>query len=239
MKRREPKPSDHFAAESVAKLTEATGHRFEDVDRLERALTHSSAGRDGHGHYERLEFVGDRVLGLVIADMLFARFPHADEGELSVRLNALVNAETLSEVADELRLHEMIVTGADVKRLTGKRMRNVRADVVESLIAAIYLEAGLDGVRPFIERYWSARADEEHSARRDAKTELQEWAHARGIATPDYRVLKRDGPDHEPHFTVGVVVDGVQRSKGVGRSKRIAEQEAAEAVLREENVWTG
>ena len=223
---------------TVTALNKATGHEFRDVERLERALTHSSAGRDGHGHYERLEFVGDRVLGLVISELLFQRFPKANEGELSVRLNALVNADTCAAVADELGLHKMILTGSDVKRLTGKRMRNVRADVIESLIAAIYFEAGLEGAKAFIERYWSDRADEVHSARRDAKTELQEWAHARGAEAPEYRILKRDGPDHEPSFTVGVLIDGVQRAKGQGRSKRIAEQEAAEIVLREENVWT-
>ena len=233
-----PGAGEHISDRAVSALNELTGHRFENIERLERALTHSSAGRDGTEHYERLEFVGDRVLGLVIAEMLFKRFPHATEGELSVRLNALVNADTCAAVADELHLHKLIVTGADVKRLTGKRMQNVRADVIESLIAAIFLEAGLDGARRFIERYWSDRADEEHSARRDAKTELQEWSHARGLATPEYRVLKREGPDHEPRFTVGVMVDDVLRAKGRGRSKRLAEQEAAEIVLREEQVWT-
>ena len=221
----------------AARLSELTGHRFDDLARLERALTHSSAGRDGAGHYERLEFVGDRVLGLLIAEMLFDRFPEASEGELSVRLNGLVNAEACADVADELGLHELIVTGADVKRLTGKRMQNVRADVVESLIAAIYIEGGLEAARAFVVRYWSDRADEIHSARRDAKTELQEWAHARGLSTPAYRVLRRDGPDHEPLFTVSVKVDGEERAKGRGRSKRAAEQEAAEHVLRAESVW--
>ena len=229
--------TDAVPDDAVARLAELTGHRFENTDRLTRALTHSSAGRDGAGHYERLEFVGDRVLGLLIAQMLFERFPEAEEGELSVRLNGLVNAEALADVADEIGLHELIVTGADVKRLTGKRMRNVRADVVESLIAAIYLEGGLEAARRFVHRYWSSRADEANSARRDAKTELQEWAHARGLDTPDYRILKRDGPDHEPLFTVGVRIDGEERARGRGRSKRAAEQEAAEDVLRKEGVW--
>ena len=228
--------------QTVERLSEATGHRFKDRERLLRAITHASAGHAASGdgeleHYERLEFVGDRVLGLLIAEMLFKRFPTASEGELSVRLNGLVNAEALAAIADELRLHEVIVTGADVKRLTGKRMQNVRADVIEALIAAIYLEAGLDGARAFIERYWSARADGEHSARRDAKTELQEWAHARGFATPAYRIVLREGPDHAPTFTVRVVIDEEERAEGRGRSKRVAEQEAAESVLREEGVW--
>ena len=221
----------------VKRLSEATGHGFQNRERLARAITHASAGSDPSAHYERLEFVGDRVLGLLIAEMLFRRFPDASEGELSVRLNGLVNADALAGIADEMRLHEVIVTGADVKRLTGKRMQNVRADVIEALIAAIYLEGGLEAARGFIDRYWSSRADEVHSARRDAKTELQEWAHARGLATPLYRIVRREGPDHEPTFTVAVTIDEESRARGRGRSKRMAEQEAAESVLREEGVW--
>ena len=220
-----------------ARLHELTGHEFRDLERLERALTHSSAGRENATDYERLEFLGDRVLGLLIAEMLHEKFPDAAEGELSVRLNALVNADACADVADELRLHEMIATGADVKRLTGKRMQNVRADVVESLIAAIYLEGGLDDARAFVRRYWERRSEEANSGRRDGKTELQEWAHARGMAAPEYRVTDRRGPDHEPTFTVSVALDGEERAQGQGRSKRIAEQEAAERVLREVGVW--
>ena len=235
----EPRVSGPRAATAAnrERLRELTGHEFADVERLERALTHSSAGREGATHYERLEFLGDRVLGLLIAEMLHEKFPEAAEGELSVRLNALVNAEACAEVADEMHLHEMIATGADVKRLTGKRMQNVRADVVESLIAAIYLEGGLDDARRFVRRYWEHRSEEANSGRRDGKTELQEWAHARGLSPPDYRVIRREGPDHEPTFTVAVVLDGEERARGTGRSKRIAEQEAAERILREGGVW--
>ena len=234
--------------DNVHRLRELTGHEFRDVERLDRALTHSSVGggssggtggAEGERHYERLEFLGDRVLGLLIAEMLHDKFPDATEGELSVRLNALVNAEACAAVADELRLHEMIATGADVKRLTGKRMQNVRADVVESLIAAIYLEGGLEDARRFVHRYWEGRSEDVNSGRRDGKTELQEWAHARGLETPDYRVIRREGPDHEPTFTVAVSLDGEERARGRGRSKRIAEQAAAERVLRAENVWDG
>ena len=234
----EPRSEIRAATEANRqRLRELTGHEFKDIDRLERALTHSSAGREGATHYERLEFLGDRVLGLLIAEMLHEKFPEAAEGELSVRLNALVNADACAEVADELKLHEMIATGADVKRLTGKRMQNVRADVVESLIAAIYLESGLDDARAFVRRYWEARSEDVNSGRRDGKTELQEWAHARGLTAPEYRVVDRAGPDHEPIFTVTVALDGEERATGKGRSKRIAEQEAAEAVLREVGVW--
>jgi ribonuclease III len=219
----------------VAAVGERIGHRFSDTERVRRALTHSSL-RDG-GSYERLEFLGDRVLGLVVADLLFTNFREADEGELSVRLNQLVSAKTCAEVADELKLHEFIRTGADVKKLTGKRMANVRADVVESLIAAIYLEGGLEAARKFIVANWSKRALDSGAARRDAKTELQEWAHQKFGVTPIYKVTGRVGPDHDPIFSVSVEIKGTTAGNGKSRSKRAAEQEAATEVLLREGVW--
>lgn len=213
------------------------GHQFSDVERLKRALTHASLRDNSSGNYERLEFLGDRVLGLCVAELLFKNFKDADEGELSVRLNQLVSAKTCAEVADELGLHEFIRTGSDVKKLTGKRMANVRADVVESLIAAIYLESGLDGARRFIEANWTSRALETGSARRDAKTELQEWAHQKFGLTPVYKVFERSGPDHDPVFNVSVEVGGVEPASGKSRSKRAAEQEAATEMLQREGVW--
>lgn len=226
---------------AIRMIEERTGHVFEDVARLERALTHSSAraanARQGDADYERLEFLGDRVLGLVVAEMLFSAFPKADEGELSVRLNALVNAETCAAVADELGLFEFIRTGADVRQLADKRLMNLRADVMESLIAAIYLESGLEAARTFILRHWQGRADGTE-ARRDPKTELQEWAHQQGGAYPLYVVESREGPDHDPLFIVKVTVGKFEPGYGRGRSKRMAEQEAAEQVLYREGVWS-
>ena len=220
----------------VAAIGERIGHRFQDKERVRRALTHSSL-RDGDS-YERLEFLGDRVLGLVVAELLFNNFRQANEGELSVRLNQLVSAKTCAEVADELGLHEFIRTGADVKKLTGKRMANVRADVVESLIAAIYLEGGIEAARTFIEANWTRRALDSGAARRDAKTELQEWAHQNFGVTPLYKVTGRVGPDHDPVFSVTVEIKGTALGHGKSRSKRAAEQEAATEVLLREGVWT-
>ncbi|GAB5460192.1 ribonuclease III [Hoeflea alexandrii] len=225
------------AADIVARVEERIGHRFADAGRLERALTHSSLRNPSGGNYERLEFLGDRVLGLCVAELLFDHFRDASEGELSVRLNQLVSAQTCGEVADELGLHEFIRTGADVKQVTDKRMLNVRADVVESIIAAIYLDAGLEAARRFIHAHWKGRAFAEDAARRDAKTELQEWAHARFGVTPVYRVTDRSGPDHEPVFKVIVEVQGTEPATGVSRSKRAAEQAAATALLEREGVW--
>jgi ribonuclease-3 len=220
----------------LQRLEEATGHRFADLQRLDRALTHASARSKGGRDYERLEFLGDRVLGLCVAEMLFEQFQTANEGELSVRLNQLVNADALAEVADELSLSDFIRIGTDVKQLRKAHQKNLRADVVESLIASIYLEGGLDAVRPFIRRYWTGRATTATAARRDAKTELQEWAHREHGVSPTYAVLSREGPDHDPMFTVSVSVGNLKPETADGRSKRIAEQAAASRMLVREKV---
>jgi ribonuclease-3 len=226
-----------LSATDRTRLETLIGHQFAEKERLDRALTHASARTQKGGNYERLEFLGDRVLGLCVAELLFRTFGVATEGELSVRLNQLVSADTCAEVADELGLHLFIRTGADVKKLTGKRMMNVRADVVESLIAAVYLDGGLEVARRFILKYWEKRAARADGARRDAKTELQEWAHAKFAVTPVYRVEERTGPDHDPRFKVTVEVAGVQPETGVERSKRAAEQVAATKMLEREGIW--
>ncbi len=223
--------------EERAALEKAIGHEFRAKDRLERAVTHSSARTSKGTNYERLEFLGDRVLGLCVAELLFTSFADADEGELSVRLNQLVSAATCAEVADSLELHKYIRTGADVKKVTGSRMLNVRADVVESLIAALYLDGGLEAARRFVLANWTERATKAGAAKRDAKTELQEWAHARFQVTPVYKIVDRSGPDHEPRFTVVVEVKGVAPETGIERSKRMAEQVAATKLLEREGVW--
>ncbi|MCD1634521.1 ribonuclease III [Martelella mediterranea] len=214
------------------------GFDFADRKRLALALTHASARSGKDDNYERLEFLGDRVLGLVIAENLFRLFPGASEGELSVRLNQLVSAEACARVADDLGLHRFIKTGQDVKKLTGKRVLSIRADVVESVIAALYLEGGLKPAREFIETWWKPLFADGVTLRRDAKTELQEWAHARFGQTPVYKVEDRSGPDHEPRFTVTVTVSGVAPETGIDRSKRAAEQVAATRLLEREGVWT-
>ena len=225
--------------EDRTRIETAIGHTFAEKQRLDRALTHSSATPSTKGgDYERLEFLGDRVLGLCIAELLFKTFRNATEGELSVRFNQLVSAEACATIADELELHRFIRTGSDVKKLTGKAMLNVRADVVESLIAAIYLDAGLEAARGFVLRFWEEKASRADGARRDAKTELQEWAHAKFAKTPAYRIAERAGPDHDPRFTVIVEIPGVAPESGTDRSKRAAEQVAATKILEREGVWT-
>jgi len=229
-----------LTADALAEaLVERTGHAFADRQRLQRALTHASARSNHAGvDYERFEFLGDRVLGLIVADMLLAAFPDAAEGELSLRLNALVNAEALSEIAQEIGLPDLVRAGSDVRNLEGRKRTNLRADALESLIAVLYLDGGLEAARAFIHRYWQPRSQAIGAARRDAKTELQEWAHqAAAGAVPAYRIDGREGPDHDPLFTVSVKVGDFAPATGSGRSKREAEQAAAAALLLREGVW--
>ena len=227
------------SAQKIALLEERIGHTFKDHARLVRALTHSSATKVSGdiSHYERLEFLGDRVLGLCVANLLFDQFPNAREGELSVRLNALVSGKTCAEIADEIGLHDFTQAGADLKQLTSKRMRSVRADVTESLIAAIYLDGGIEAANRFVKTHWNKRLNEASGAIRDSKTALQEWAHTQSGATPVYKIVKRSGPDHDPTFVVEVDIEGAQNGTGKGKSKRAAEQAAAQSVLLREAVW--
>jgi len=231
------KPASRVSAQQLDHLIATTGHTFTDMARLDRALTHSSARTQAGKDYERMEFLGDRVLGLCVAKMLFDRFPDANEGELSVRLNALVNATTLAEIADELQLGDIIRAGNDVRDLSSERKKNVRADVVEAIIAAIYLEGGLEAAERFIARYWIDRAADGLTARRDAKTELQEWCHRLHQTTPVYTVIAREGPDHEPIFTVKVTAGDDRIAVAHGTSKRLAEQAAATLLLETQGVW--
>ncbi|MCQ8781135.1 ribonuclease III [Mangrovibrevibacter kandeliae] len=219
-------------------LEERIGQPIVDKDRLERALTHSSLrGGAGESNYERLEFLGDRVLGLVVAERLFEMFPRAQEGDLSLRFNALVSADACAVTADAIGLADFIRHGGDLKRVKGVHTKNVRADVVEALIAAIYLGEGMEAARRFILRFWKERLAESVTARRDPKTELQEWAHAKAATTPRYVMVDRDGPDHDPVFTVRATIEGVEPAEGKGRSKRLAEQAAATHILRREGIW--
>jgi len=220
-------------------LEERIGYAFRDEKRLQRALTHASA-RGGRGaDYQRLEFLGDRVLGLVIAEMLFQEYDAADEGELSLRLNALVNAETLAEIAEQIGLMDLVRAGGDIKTLSGRKRVNLRADVMEALIAALYLDGGFEVARQFVLKYWQPRSKEEGAARRDPKTELQEWAHQVSGAAPIYAIESREGPDHDPVFTVSASVNGYAPVEGSGHSKREAEQAAATILLLREKVWHG
>jgi ribonuclease-3 len=165
-------------------------------------------------------------------------FPKANEGELSLKLNQLVSAEACAEIADLVGLTNFIRHGGgDLKRMAAENTRNIRADVVESLIAAIYLGNGLDDARRFILRFWENKLSGAARARRDPKTALQEWVHTRSTVPPRYEIVDRSGPDHDPIFTVRTVIEGVKPGEGQGRSRRLAEQDAATVVLVREGIW--
>jgi len=212
-------------------LTDVIGYEFSDPALARIALTHRSAVVSGHQTYERLEFLGDRVLALVIADMLFDAFPREDEGALAKRLVALVRRETLADVALRLGVGPLIRLSRGEEEAGGRENPAILADVCESLIGAVYRDGGMDAARAFIERYWSALMEGTVEPPKDAKTSLQEWAQGRGFALPSYRQVSRIGPDHAPQFTIEVSVGDFPPEIGDGPTKRVAEQSAAEKLL--------
>ncbi|TNE37239.1 MAG: ribonuclease III [Alphaproteobacteria bacterium] len=219
---------------SLAKLAEEIGYRFQDLKLFELALTHSSATPDVDN--ERLEFLGDRVLGLVIADKLIVHYPDAAEGGLARRLNALVRKETCADVARQVGLGGALIMDDAEARSGGREKNAILGDACEALIAAIYLDGGFEAAADFITRYWRDRIDAVEVVARDPKTALQEWAHKTHSLTPSYEVLERSGPDHAPHFRVAVRVGMLDLEVGEGPSKRKAEQAAARALLSREGA---
>ncbi|MBO9589653.1 ribonuclease III [Devosia sp.] len=216
------------------------GYNFADPDLLNRALTHSSAvspGKRVERSYQRLEFLGDRVLGLVVADMLYKRFPKANEGELSRTLNTLVRKETCAVIARQLEVGPELILGESEARTGGAEKEAILGDVTEAIIGAIYLDGGLEEARTFIERHFEEFIADGQTHRADAKTTLQEWAQARGLEPPTYALVERTGPDHAPEFTIAIDLAGFDRISATGPSKKIAEHKAAEDFLRRQKVW--
>ncbi len=215
--------------EVLADLQDRIGHRFADPGLLEEAVTHASANRGGSGaaHNERLEFLGDRVLGLLAAETLVARDPSWREGELSRRLAALVSGPPCAAAAREIDLGpalRLAVGGRENPRILG--------DAMEALIAAVYLDGGLVAARRLFERAWrDALAAPAGEPPRDPKTALQEWAMAQALPLPLYRIESRAGPDHAPLFTVKVTVAGYPPATGAGGSVQAAEKTAAQELL--------
>ncbi len=220
--------------EGLSRLTTRLGYDFREPELLWRALTHASATRGARGDvasYERLEFLGDRVLGLIIADLLFARFPEEPEGALARRLAALVRKETLAEVAAELDLGRFMRFGSGESEAGGAETPSVLADACEAIIGAIYLDGGLSAAWDFVAARWQPYLEADRVPPQDAKTALQEWAQARALPLPRYREVGRQGPAHEPLFTVELEVEGQPPVTAEGRSKRLAEQGAADLML--------
>lgn len=207
------------------------GHAFRQPDLLLRAVTHASIGTATRPDNQRLEFLGDRVLGLVMAEALLAADEGAREGQLAPRFNALVRKETCADVAREVGLGDVLKLGRSEMLTGGRRKEALLGDAMEAVIAAVYQDAGFEAARALVLRLWGTRIAAVEPDARDAKTSLQEWAQARGMAPPVYEEAGRSGPDHAPQFTVRVRLASGETADATAGSKRVAEQSAAKALL--------
>lgn len=222
----------------IEELESSLGHTFKDRDILKRALTHVSAVSGGKRTetYQRLEFLGDRVLGLSVSHLLYGMFPGADEGELSRRLADLVRKETCAEVARSWGVGPHLRLGLGESQTGGREKTAILGDACEALIGAVFVDGGFDEAQNLVRRSFADRMKMPRRSLRDAKTALQEWAQARGLDPPNYREMSRSGPAHAPRFTISVAIDGFDPCSAEGASKRTAEQSAAEAFMEREGI---
>ena len=226
-------------APALSRIEVALGHAFSDKALLERALTHASALQSGSAaDYERLEFLGDRVLGLVVAEMILEQRPEASEGEVALVFNRLVRRETCAEVARELDLGAGLVLSPGEAESGGREKQTILADACEAVLAALYIDAGFEKARDAVRRLWQPYLEAPPRQQAgDPKTALQEWAQGARLAIPRYREVGREGPDHMPSFTISVEVEGYPLAEGSGKSKRNGEREAAREFLLRERIW--
>lgn len=207
------------------------GHSFRNPALLVQSVTHASISSATRPDNQRLEFLGDRVLGLVMAEALLTADPAAAEGLLAPRFNAMVRKETCADVAREIDLGAVLKLGRSEMMSGGRRKEALLGDALEAVIAAVYLDAGFDAARGLINSLWGGRIATVKEDARDPKTALQEWAQARGMAPPNYSEQARSGPDHQPVFTVVVRLDNTESESASAGTKRAAEQAAARALL--------
>lgn len=220
-------------------LEKALGHRFKNQQLIEVALTHASmrGGKTQKGDNERLEFIGDRVLGLAVSEVLIELFPEANEGELARRFNRLVRGETCARVARTVGLGPLLILSDSEAGSGGRAKGTILADAMEAILGAIFLDGGFEAARGVVRRLWGREYDQQPtSAGPDAKSALQEWAQGKGLALPEYVEVSRKGPDHAPRFTSEVRIAGCAPARGEGTSKRAAEQAAARVLLEREGV---
>lgn len=219
----------------IAALESRLGYAFRDADLLARALTHVSAPASGGTarvqSYQRLEFLGDRVLGLVVSAMLYREYPQASEGELSMRLAKLVRRETCADVAAEWDVGPHMVLGQGEARAGGRKKAAILSDITESLIGGVFVDGGFAEAQALVERTWSPRMSADLEPERDAKTAVQEWAQARALPAPRYAEVSRSGPPHMPVFVMQVELESFEPMQGQAANKRAAEQAAAQAFL--------
>lgn len=215
----------------LATFQSRLGHTFKNPELLIRATTHSSISSASRPDNQRLEFLGDRVLGLTMAEALFQADKNAAEGQLAPRFNALVRKETCADVARQIDLGTVLKLGRSEMISGGRRKEALLADAMEAVIAAVYLDAGFEAARGIILSLWGRRIESVEDDARDPKSALQEWAQARKQAPPKYETVARTGPDHAPVFTIRVTLDSGQTEQAKAPSKRLAEQTAAKALL--------
>ena len=218
-------------SEAIRSFEQRLGYEFSNLSLLVEALTHSSIASDFRKDNQRLEFLGDRVLGLVMAEALLEIDQTAPEGTLAPRFNALVRKETCAEVARQIELGGVLKIGRSEMISGGRRKDALLGDGMEAVIAAIYKDGGFEVAKTIIINLWGDRIKNVKGDARDAKTMLQEWAQARGQNPPNYEVISRSGPDHAPDFLVKVILDSGETSEALAGSKRQAEQMAAKALL--------
>ena len=216
----------------LEEFSDRLGHKFQRPDLLNRAVTHASISSGTRPDNQRLEFLGDRVLGLVMAEALLDADRDASEGVLAPRFNALVRRETCADMAREVDLGAVLKLGRSEMMSGGRRKEALLADAMEAVIAAVYLDGGFDAARDVVLGLWGKRVQTVKTDARDSKTSLQEWAQARGQTPPDYVEVAREGPDHAPIFTVEARLQGGDIAKASAASKRSAEQAAAAALLK-------
>jgi len=215
---------------NLSKLYSNIGYEFNNLRLIETALTHSSKSNDKENN-DTLEFLGDRVLGLVIASKLYKEFPKSKTGDLAQRFNQLVRAETLVEVAEKISLGKFIYISPSEEKTGGRSKSAILADACEALIAAIYLDGGISNAEKFIFAYWGELITSEEFTYKDAKSMLQEWSHANLGVTPKYSEVSSTGPSHNPSFLIEVYLPGYEKYTGCGDTKRKAQQAAAGALL--------
>jgi len=219
------------ANSAIQRFSERLGHRFKDEGLLRQALTHASASSKKDHDNQRLEFLGDRVLGLAISQALFEDDRSAREGQLAPRFNALVRKEACADVAEQINLGEALMLGRSEMRSGGRRKVALLGDAMEAVIAAVYLDAGFNTTQALILRLWGDRIFTAQERAADPKSSLQEWAQARGLPTPVYKDISRTGPDHQPVFIVEAVLENGYAARGEAASKKTAQVHAAAALL--------
>jgi ribonuclease III len=207
------------------------GYEFQTPKLLSEAVTHASMSTPNRDDNQRLEFLGDRVLGLVMAEALLNLDTGASEGQLAPRFNALVRKEACADVAREIDIGAVLRLGRSEMLSGGRRKQALLGDAMEAVIAAVYVDGGFDAARDMILRLWGDRTTSVKEDARDAKTALQEWAQARGLEPPAYTLVKRSGPDHAPIFTIAAELSTGQTASATAGAKRIAEQDAAQLLL--------